>query len=89
MFRRDWRRRDALSQLLHTGDLQLRQLCRVGHHDSWLLIQRAQGKVMLIDLVDIVIVDRAGIFLLVQRQVIVVVVSWVVMDLMGAVEVQS
>ena len=89
MFRRDWRRRDALRQLLHTRDLQLRQLCRMGHHDSWLLIQRAQGKVMLIDLVDIVVVNRAGIFVLVQRQVIVVVVSWVVMGLMGAVEVQS
>lgn len=89
MFRRDRRRRDALWQLLHPRDLQLRQLCRMGYHDSWLLIQRAQGKVMLIDLVDVVVVDRTGIFVLVQRQVIVVVVAWVVMGLMGAVEVQS
>lgn len=44
---------------------------------------------MLVDLMDGIIVDRTGIFMLVQLQMIVVVVSWVVMGLMGTVEVQS
>lgn len=44
---------------------------------------------MLVDLMDAIIVDRTGIFMLVQLQMIVVVVSWVVMGLMGTVEVQS
>lgn len=44
---------------------------------------------MLVDLMDAIIVDRTGIFMLIQLQMIVVVVSWVVMDLMGTVEVQS
>lgn len=44
---------------------------------------------MLVDLMDAIIVDRTGIFMLIQLQMIVVVVSWVVMDLMGTVEIQS
>lgn len=44
---------------------------------------------MLVDLMDVIIVDRTGIFMLIQLQMIVVVVSWVVMGLMGTVEVQS
>lgn len=44
---------------------------------------------MLVDLMDAIIVDRTGIFMLIQLQMIVVVVSWVVMGLMGTVKVQS
>lgn len=44
---------------------------------------------MLVDLMDVIIVDRTGIFMLIQLQMIVVVVSWVVMGLMGTVKVQS
>lgn len=66
MFRRDWRRWDTLRQLLQPWDLQLRKLRRMGNHDSRLLIQGAQRQ-MLIDLMDIVVIDRTCISVLVQR----------------------
>lgn len=84
--RRGW---DTLGHLLHSWDLQLRKLRRVRHHDPRLLIQRAQGQMMLVDFVDVVVVNRGGIFVLVQRQMVVVVVRVVVVGLMAAVDVQS
>ena len=84
--RRGW---DTLGHLLHPRDLQLRKLRRVRHHDPRLLVQRAQGQMMLIDFVDVVVVNRGGIFVLVQRQMVVVVVRVIVVGLMAAVDVQS
>lgn len=88
MLRRDRGRRDALRQLLHPRYLQLGQLRCVRHHDPRLLVQAAQRQVMLIQLVNIIVVDRGRI--LVRRQMIVVVVGlMVVTGLMTGVEVQS
>lgn len=90
MLGRDRRGWDTLGHLLHPRDLQLRKLRRVRHHDPRLLIQRAQGQMMLVDFVDVVVVvNRGGIFVLVQRQMVVVVVRVVVVGLMAAVDVQS
>lgn len=87
MFGRDRRGGYALRQLLHPRNLQPRQLRRMGHHDPRLLSQRAEGEMVLVEFVDVIVVDRGGV--LVQSQVIVVVNRRAVVGLVAAVEVQS